>query len=352
MHELTPENTSAYLANKGWASPPMAVEALAWGVSNAVLMVKPRAGEAFVVKQSRAQLRTKAAWFSRLDRIWREVGMLRLLAPLLPAGVIPAVLFEDRDNYLFGMEAAAPDHIVWKQALLEGVAEPEIAATLGDFLAIIHRETAGREDLKQAWGDTEVFVQLRVDPFYRSIAAKFPDAAGPVNQMIDEMFATPACIVLADFSPKNVLVHRASPARRSGASRVTLLDFETGHYGDPAFDLGFFLSHLLLKAVWSGARFHEYAGLTRVFWEHYALGLGEPLTRSGPFAIQSLHRRTLAHLATCMWARIDGTSPVDYLTDSTQRDAVREFCRSVLMAPPPNWEATLDRLVEVGQSKG
>lgn len=347
MLELNPENTPAYLQQQGRASLPMTVEALAWGVSNVVLMVRPQSGAAFVVKQSRAQLRTKVEWFSRLDRIWREVGMLRLLEPLLPAGVIPAVLFEDRDNYLFGMEAAAPDHLVWKQALLEGTVEPDVAATLGDFLAIVHRETAGREDLQEAWGDTEVFVQLRVDPFYRSIARMFPDAATPVNQMVDEMFATPACIVLADFSPKNVLVHRTgaggSAAPVAPASRVTLLDFETGHYGDPAFDLGFFLSHLLLKAVWSGPRFQEYAGLTRVFWERYQAGLGEPLSQRGPFESAALLRRTLAHLATCMWARVDGTSPVDYLTDPARRAAVREFCQGVLHDPPQSWEDTLAR---------
>ena len=44
----------------------------------------------------------------------------------------------------------------------------------------------------------------------------------------------------ADFSPKNVLITD---------ERIVLVDFETGHLGDPAFDLGFFLSHLLLKTV-------------------------------------------------------------------------------------------------------
>ena len=47
-------------------------------------------------------------------------------------------------------------------------------------------------------------------------------------------------LVLGDFSPKNILVH---------AGGLVLLDFECAHAGDPAFDLGFFLTHLVLKEI-------------------------------------------------------------------------------------------------------
>ena len=47
-------------------------------------------------------------------------------------------------------------------------------------------------------------------------------------------------LVLGDWSPKNILVHREG---------LVLLDFECAHAGDPAFDLGFFLTHLLLKRI-------------------------------------------------------------------------------------------------------
>ncbi len=96
MLELDPNNAVAYLHDRGWLDAKIAarVEVLAWGVSNAVLRVTPETGEALVIKQSRSQLRTKDPWFSRLDRIWREIDVMRLLKPLLPAGVIPRVLFE------------------------------------------------------------------------------------------------------------------------------------------------------------------------------------------------------------------------------------------------------------------
>src|SRR5262249_21929075 len=163
MFEIDANNAVAYLRERGWLDRRNSARAqlLAWGVSNAVLRIEPEAGPPFVVKQSRAQLRTRDPWFSRLDRIWRETGVLRLIAPLLPPGVVPRVLFEDRDNYLFGMEAAPAAHRVWKEILLEGHADPAVARQLGTHLATLHRETAGRPDLEAQWGNTEVFVELR-----------------------------------------------------------------------------------------------------------------------------------------------------------------------------------------------
>ncbi len=45
---------------------------------------------------------------------------------------------------------------------------------------------------------------------------------------------------------------------------------------------------------------------------------------------RDLERRSVAHLAACALARIDGTSPVDYLTDPVVREAVRDFSGRLL----------------------
>jgi 5-methylthioribose kinase len=338
MIELSPENTPQWLRDRNLLprnSTPQ-VEALAWGVSNVVLRVTFDSHSALVVKQSRGRLRTPDPWFSRLDRIWREVDVMRVLEPVLPRGVVPRVLYEDREDYAFVMEAAPADHVVWKQQLLDGVAETRVSRFLGSCLGTIHRETAFRPDLQSRLGDVEVFVQLRVDPFYRKVAGACPEIAPAIDRMIETMFSSPACIVHADFSPKNVLIAK---------ERIILVDYETGHYGDPAFDLGFFLSHLLLKAVRFRRRFPEYAALTTTFWETYRESVAALSTKS-PFLPSELVPRMAPHLAGCMRARIDGTSRVDYMNDPREQQAVRDFCRHLFTDPPRAWPEVVDRLFD------
>src|SRR5262245_37181340 len=224
MREITAQNSVEYLQQTGRLDPrtQARAELLAWGVSNVVLRIEPVAGAPFVVKQSRGQLRTKDPWFSRLDRVWRETEIMQVLEPLLPSGVIPRILFEDRENYLFGMEAAPANHSVWKQLLLDGVVDVAIARRLGEYLSTIHRSTALRPDLEEQFQDTAVFVELRVDPFYRRVAQAAPAVAPAIDTLVDEMFASKVSLVHADFSPKNVLI---------AGGRIVLVDFETGHYG-------------------------------------------------------------------------------------------------------------------------
>lgn len=336
MIPLDPQNALDWLRSAGWlpAELPAAVIPLAWGVSNVVLRVEPEGQPRFVLKQSREQLRTKDPWFSRLDRIWREADALRTLQPLLPVGRIPRVLREDRSNYLFTMEAAPARHTVWKQALLGGDLDPLVAQGLGDDLACLHTQTARQPQLCMPFADRQVFVELRVDPFYRRVLQAAPEVRTPLEQMLEQMFATQICLVHGDFSPKNVLLTDQG---------VVLVDFETVHWGDPAFDLGFFLSHLLLKTVLHRDRFEQAADLSRHFWRGYLAGLGEG--RFHPLlSPKTIVQRTIPHLAGCMWARIDGTSKIDYLPEPALQQGVRDYCRDLFLQPPGDWGGVLNRL--------
>ncbi|MDA1165160.1 MAG: aminoglycoside phosphotransferase family protein [Planctomycetota bacterium] len=300
---------------------------LAWGVSNIVIRVDTPV-RSFVVKQSRKQLRTKIDWFSQLDRIWREVDVLRTLETLLPVGAVPQVLSEDRDNYLFTMEAIDAGHRVWKADLLDGVFDSSIADTLAGHLAAIHRGSTGNGEIAERMGDQTVFDELRIAPFYRYVAETCPRFASPLSLLIDRTTQRHDCLVLADFSPKNILLTSNGPV---------IVDFETGHYGDPGFDIGFFLSHLLLKTVKHHERTAEAIAPAKRFWNVYRGELSVTPTpewlvtgRRNP----TFERQSIEHLAACMLARVDGKSRVDYLNESWQADLVREYCDYLLTGGP------------------
>lgn len=341
--EITAENVIEYLREQGQLEPDEQAdaEALAWGVSNIVIRIDRAADADFVIKQSRKQLRTQAEWFSQLERIWRELEVMQELEQLLPAGVVPRVLFEDRDNYLFAMEAIAADHRVWKAELLDGRVNQTVALELGKYLSAIHRKSFLQEGYQQRWGDWEIFDQLRIDPFYRFIVRSHPEIKEWVAELIEEMSAHRLCLVLADFSPKNILITD---------EQIHLVDFETAHFGDPAFDLGFFLSHLLLKAIHFQTEGTHCIELSETFWESYlSTEVVAPL-KSGPETAKmeepQIGQRTIKHLAACMLARVDGKSTVDYLS-SAQQDQVRSFALSLILDAPASLPQAFQRLREM-----
>ena len=312
MRELAPETAVEYLRETKRVPPGrgVRVRALGWGVSNVVMRVDVEGGPPFVLKQARERLRTKALWVSRLDRIWTEQAALELLSPLLPDGAVPRVLFADEANYLFAMTCAPDDSAVWKEQLLAGAADLEVARRAGRLLGALHAETRGQPALESGpLADGTVFDQLRIDPFYRTIARAHPEAAPRIDSLIHSLLHPPRRgFVHGDFSPKNLLVHRQG---------ITLVDFETAHAGDPAYDVGFFLSHLLLKSVRAAPDDGPVLALVPAFLEAY-------IESVGTWADPDFMKRAGAHLAANALARVDGKSPVDYL-DEPRREAVRRF---------------------------
>ncbi len=318
MQEITPETIVDYLRTKRRiAEHKSAVaKALGWGVSNIVVRIDIEGEPSIVVKQSRERLRTKALWVSRLERIWIERDALELLGTVLPEGVVPRVLFQEEDDFLFAMSCAPDESVVWKEQLLAGQAEPDVARRAGVILGRIHTQLRDHPGLNGRLADTTVFDELRIEPFYRTIVRVHPDLAQPIDDLIDAMAHPPdKTFVHADFSPKNILVHRRG---------LTIVDFETAHAGDPAFDIGFFLSHISLKGFRAADAEGKAFALVAPFWDgyHSEAGPGHP----------DLSSRVTRHAAACMLARVDGTSPVDYLTDD-ERARVRLVAREILLRP-------------------
>jgi 5-methylthioribose kinase len=371
MLEITAETTAEYLYKSGRVprQTPVIVRELGGGVSNIVLRVEVAGGPPFVIKQCRERLRVAMDWRARLDRIWTEYASIELLQAILPEGTVPRILFEDRANYLFAMTCAPDDSVTWKSQLMAGRIEPAIAARLGTILATIHAEAPRYRALQERFADTSLFEELRIDPYYRTIARVHTDLAPRIDALIAAMNrpASERTLVLGDFSPKNILVHEGG---------LILLDFECAHAGDPAFDLGFFLTHLLLKAINAAARgflgaeasdgpngdeSHQadvamegvtdgtrgsprtmapcspFLDLATQFWNAYLARRAVALAEEA-----SLVRRACLHTAACVLARVDGKSPVEYL-DAKGQSIARSFAREALEYRP----ATCDELVAI-----
>lgn len=344
MHLIDAANAADYLRSTGRFAHDETLEVteLAGGVSNVVLLVTRRDGERFVLKQSRDKLRVKEVWLCPPDRIWREMETLQACEHLLDnphhsaapiAASVPNILWEDRQNFLFAMSAAPAEHHTWKQRLFSGIAPDDLQITTacGCLLATLHGRSWNDKSLARQLGDQIYFDQLRLDPYYRHVARQHPDVAPAVQKLLDHARECRLAIVHGDFSPKNLLCW---------PGHVLLIDFEVGHFGDPAFDLGFFLTHLVLKSIWAGENAAEYRHLAATFWDTYQKAM---VPHTTPSERQQLEHRAVLNLAGCMLARIDGKSPVDYLSHD-QQDCVRAMSKSWLLTPPPTLDAVLSAL--------
>jgi 5-methylthioribose kinase len=173
--------------------------------------------------------------------------------------------------------------------------------------------------------DRQFFDDLRLDPYYRQTAAVHEDLAPQIERLIASVCRERHCLVHGDFSPKNLLLHD---------ERLLLIDFEVGHYGDPAFDVGFFLSHLVLKAFYHAPASGPFFDAIDSFWSGYGAAMEK---RVSPEDVEAIVGRSILNCAGCTLARLDGKSKIDYLREHARRDAVRKLCRVVFSSQPTQW---------------
>jgi aminoglycoside phosphotransferase (APT) family kinase protein len=294
---------------------------LAGGVSSRTVLVAFTDGRRWVLKQSLAKLRVAADWFSDPRRIHREALGMRVLGELAPPGSIPKLIFDDETHHVLGMEAVPEPHENWKAMLLAGKIHDFHAFDFARLLAAIHVHSRNRQrELRPLFQDASYFETLRVEPYYEYVAAREPDAAEFLRSLIADTAAHRDTLVHGDYSPKNVLVYH---------KQLILLDHEVIHWGDPAFDVGFSLTHLLSKAHHlRSPRMHNLA------WNYWNVYFGETAKAWLPDIepdFEAFLSRVVRHTLGCLLARVAGRSPLEYLSAderARQREAVLRLMQS------------------------
>jgi len=312
------EEITAWLREAGLAGPAEtpAVTPLAGGVSSDVFRVDLARGPV-CVKRALAQLKVAADWRAPVARSANEAAWLRVVRPL-GGPVVPEVLAEDPQRHLFAMTWFEPvSHPVWKAELAAGRVDPAFASAVGRALATAHARTADSPDLARAFATDAMFVSLRIEPYLTHAAAAHPALAGRLGEIAETTLATRRALVHGDVSPKNILV---------GPDGPVFLDAECAWYGDPAFDIAFCANHLLLKAVWKPQHAAAYAEAFEALVHAYLTGVAwEPP--------EALEARAAPLLAALLLARIDGKSPVEYLSAETDKARVRDAATALLARP-------------------
>ena len=289
---------------------------LAGGVSSDIWRVHLVSGPV-CVKRALPKLRVEQDWFAPVERNAYEAGWMRFAATVAPEAV-PRLLGQDAAAGVLVMAYLDPaSHRLWKADLREGHADPEVARAVGERLVRIHAASANDPDVAAAFATDRIFYDIRLEPYLVASARAHPDRADALHALVETTARNRRALVHGDVSPKNILIGPQGPV---------FLDAECAWYGDPAFDLAFCLNHLLLKCLWTPRAARELLQCYDVLAKSY-LG-GVDWESQG-----ALEARAARLLPGLFLARIDGKSPVEYLTEATDKERVRRVARTLLAAP-------------------
>lgn len=315
----------------GLAAPGEAVRAtaLAGGVSSGIYRVDLRSGS-YCVKQALPQLKVAKVWLVPVERVFAEIDYLRTVAAIVP-GHVPRVLGQDDGSKSFVMEFLPPDFRNWKADLLAGQVDVGTARAVGDVLGRIHAATADDAALAARFATDANFHAIRLEPYLVETARVHPELAGQLLALVERTAATRRVLVHGDVSPKNILLGPQGPV---------LLDAECAWFGDPAFDVAFCLNHFLLKATHLPAHAATLMASYRAFAAAYFAHVRWEDTNA-------LEHRIATLLPGLTLARVDGKSPVEYLSEPA-RATVRQGAIALLRAAPSSladiaahWTTTL-----------
>jgi tRNA A-37 threonylcarbamoyl transferase component Bud32 len=286
-----------------------AITLLSGGVSNKALMVVFPNGDSWVVKQALPKLRVQDDWFSDPRRIHQEALGLTYARALLPEGTVPELIFEDQEQHILAMRAVPRPHENWKTMLLRGDLSDDHLRQFGSVLASLHNNGVLQQGrMREIFFEYTYFETLRLAPYYEFTASKVPEAREFLLALCESTRGVRETVVHGDFSPKNVLIHQ---------NRLVLLDFEVIHFGDPAFDIGFSMAHLLSKAHFLAPHRERYTAAARDYWHVYTNGFS---SKRSPAEFE---HRCVRHMLACLLARVAGKSQLEYLSmPQRERQAV------------------------------
>ena len=295
---------------------PFSAQPLSGGVSSDIWWITV-GNKQYCLKRALPRLKVPQVWEAPVVRNSFEWQWFRTAGAICPEGV-PNLVAHDPHAGLFVMDYLEPgSYPLWKNQLRDGIICEETAERVAERLVRIHAATSDNEDAARQFATDDAFYAIRLEPYLVATGRVHFDLADLLRAILQVTGSTKRALVHGDISPKNILVGPRGPV---------FLDAECAWYGDPAFDAAFCLNHLLLKCLWRPQHAKAYFACFEHFAEVYLQGVSwEPRMR-----IES----RIAHLLPALFlARIDGKSPIEYVTSEPDKNRVRDTARLFICSP-------------------
>ncbi len=297
--------------------------ALTGGVSSDIWRIDLPTGPV-CVKRALAKLRVAADWQAPVERNLYEARWMRRANAAVP-GAAPALLGQDAASGALAMQFLPPaDHPLWKDQLRDGHADPAFAAAVADRLVRIHAATAADPAVAAEFPTDAIFYAIRLEPYLLATARAHPDLAPRLEALVATTQAQQARAGAWRCQPEE------HPGRTGGTGVPRRGMRLVGRSGvrsgllpqSPAAEMPVDAARAR-PGSWRASRRWRTTYRAGVVWEP-------------PDALEA----RAAHLLPGLFlARVDGKSPVEYITAEADKDRVRRVARALLLAPPARLDA-------------
>jgi len=297
----------------------------------------PARGASWIVKQARPTLERFPEYSASTERIVFERRWFELANVVDRESVCPRILHFDEARRVLVLEdlggAERLDH-----ALARGADVSAALAAVLRLLAGVHRATRDPA-LAARFANTEMQTLHGEHVFRLPFAPNEFPLEAPLRARAErvwrdaELGAIAARAYARFREPRGALLHgdvQAGNILVPAAGAAKLLDAEIAHVGDPAFDVGMLLAHVLLAGLARGA-LAPAAEVARAAWTSYADAAGDlapPFADGARYAGIEVLRRTI------------GAARVTAVADTSVAIAAVDLATQLIRAPA----ATADTL--------
>ena len=306
---------------KIYKEPIIHIRKLEGGVSSDVYKVQTNS-KTYCIKRSLPKLRVMKEWFADTKRLRYEYLWLKHCKKIIPNSIPNIYQFSTKQNFLILEYLSEKNYTTLKSKLLKKDIDIYVINKISKNLFKIHNKSTGKFVKKKFINNSKNFYDLRLDAYFNEVGRVYPHLKKIIKNIIKNYKKYSSTLVHGDFSPKNILIFNKN---------IKYIDAETCNFGDPVFDVVYFGNHLLLKSIHIPDKKNKFIQSYENFFNTYLKSI--KLSQRKNFI-----DRCITMVPIMLLARIDGKSPVEYITKKNIKNKIRLLSFNLINDPPKSLE--------------